>query len=155
MAGFKLRAVALTAALAIVGTTLAAAPALAHKGFGAGKAITAEKITKATDRMSNFLNGLVASGTITQAQADAILTAKKADLEARAAKVAEFQTKAKAIIAAAYGLSVADFEAKAAAKTLPKLTVEQRTALKTQLDTLAQSLGLDRLPKGVGYGKRR
>lgn len=155
MAGFKKRALAVTAAVAILGSTVAA-PAFAHnKGNGLGGLTTAEKVTKVTDRLTTFLATMVKNGTITQAQADAIVAAKKADLEAMGAKVTQFQAQAKVIAAAAHGFStVAAFEAAIAAKTLTPLTAEQRTALKAKLDALAASLGLDRTPKGFALGHR-
>jgi 2-oxoglutarate dehydrogenase complex dehydrogenase (E1) component-like enzyme len=149
MASFKTRALAVTAAVAILGSSVASAPAFAHKGMGPGKVTAAEKVTKVTERLTSFLSELVKEGTITQAQADAIIAAKKVGLDARAAKFAEFQAKAKPLIAAAHGLSVADYEAQRAARTLTKLTAEQRKALKAELTKLAQSLGLDGTPKGV------
>lgn len=154
MSGLKTRAAALSVAVALLGSTAGVAPALAHNGFGLGKVNAAGKAANALERLRTFLSGLVANGTITQVQADAILAAKKTDLDARVAKVVEFQTRAKPIIAAAYNLSVADYEAKAANHTLPKLTADQRKALKAALDELAKSLGLDHAPLGKAWKKR-
>lgn len=151
----KTRALAVAAAVAILGSTVAAGPALAHKGFGPKGSTTAtEKVAKVADRLATFLAGLVKSGTITQAQADAIVAAKKSDIEARAAKMEQFRTEAKKLAATAHGYAtVAEFDAAIAAKTVKPLTAEQRTALKAQMDALAQSLGLDHAPKGFGMGK--
>ena len=157
MAGLKTRALAVTAAVALLGSTVAAAPALAHKGFGPGGITAAEKATKVADRLGTFLAELVKSGTITQAQADAIVAAKKATIEAMSVKVEQFRVEAKKLAAAAHGYAtVAEFDAAKAAKTLTKLTAEKKAELKTKLDALALSLGLDQMPKGKakGFGKR-
>jgi cell division protein FtsB len=155
MAGFKTRALAVTAAIAILGSSVAAAPAFAHnKGKGLGGLTATERVTKVTDKLTTFLATMVKNGTITQAQADAMIAAKKADLEAMSTKVTQFQTEAKKLAAEAHGYAtVADFDAAIAAKTVTRLTDAQKAELKTKLVALAQSLGLDRTPKGYGLGK--
>lgn len=143
MARRSLRAMTITAATAgalVLGSTLAAVPASAHdRGPG---------------RLAETLASSVAQGTITQAQADAILANVNADRTARQAKMEEFRTKAEPLIAAAHGLTVEQFRAAKEARTLTKLTAEQRTALQTKLDALAGELGISPTPRlGKGMGR--
>lgn len=149
------RAIAAAAGALIVASTFAALPASAADNSSTTTSSTTAKKTPA-QRLSDFLAPLVTNGTITQAQADAIVAAKTAEAAARQAKQTEFRTKAEPIIAAAYGLTVEKYREALSLRTLPKLTAEQRTALKTQLDALAKSLGLTEAPRfGKGSGKER
>lgn len=145
MANKRSRLIAATTGVLLLAGSFAAIPASAHDR-GAGSA----------DRVKEMLAPFVANGTITQAQVDAIVAAKAAEATAREAKLTEFRTKAEPLIAAAHGLTVEEFQAKKAARTLTPLTPEQRTALNTKLQELATSLGLTKVPglgKGAGYRK--
>lgn len=137
------RLIAATAGAVLLAGAVAAVPASAHTNGAGGSA----------DRVKEMLAPFVANGTITQAQVDAIVAAKTAEAAARAAKLTEFNTKAEPIIAKAYGLTVEQYREKLSLRTLPRLTTEQRTALNTELQTLATSLGLTGVPHGAGYGK--
>ena len=146
VANKRSRLIAAAAGAVLLAGSVAAVPASAHdRGTGAG--------TNAAERVKSMLAPFVANGTLTQAQVDTIVAAKTAEAAARAAKLTEFQTKAEPIIATAHGLTVEQYREKLSLRTLPRLTTEQRTALNTQLQTLATSLGLSGVPKGAGYGK--
>lgn len=145
MANKRSRLIAAATGALLLAGSVAAIPVSAH-----------DRGTPSADRVKELLAPFVTNGTITQAQVDAIVAAKAAEATARAAKLAEFRTKAEPIIAAAHGLTVEQFKAQRDAKTLTRLTAEQRTALNAQLQTLATSLGLTEVPgiaKGAGYGK--
>lgn len=145
MATKRSRLIAATTGVLLLAGSVAAIPASAH-----------DRGTGSADRVKEMLAPFVTNGTITQAQLDAIVAAKAAEAAARAAKLTEFRTKAEPIIAAAHGLTVEQFRAQRDAKTLTRLTAEQRTALNTQLRALATSLGLTDVPgiaKGAGFGK--
>lgn len=150
MARRSVRAMSITAATAgalVLAGSVAALPASAHdRGAGPG-------------RLADVLASSVTKGTITQAQADAILANVDAERAARQAAMTEFRTKAEPLIAAAHGLTVEKFREAKAARTLTPLTAEQRAALQTKLDALAAELGISPTPrlggKGAGMGHGR
>lgn len=142
VANKRSRLIAATAGAILLAGSVLAVPASAHdRGVGSA------------DGVKELLAPFVTNGTITQAQLDAIVAARAAEATARAAKLAEFRTKAEPIIAAAHGLTLEQFRAQRDAKTLTPLTAEKRTALNTELRALATSLGLTGVPKGAGHGK--
>lgn len=130
------RTLALIAAIAIAmaGT---AAPAVAGPKGG----------PKSDQAFSSFMDQLVAKGTVTAAQAQAIIEAFKAKKAERHAKMEAFSEKADAIIAKVLGMTTEAFRAARASRTLPLLTADQKSAIRAQLDALAASMGLPRPPK--------
>ena len=103
------------------------------------------------DFMSSVLKDLVGKGTLTQAQSDAITAGIDAKVTADQALETQFRTKAEAIIAKAYGLTVANYRTALSQRTLPQLTAAQRTQLQTDLQALRTSLGLP--ADGDGFGR--
>lgn len=92
--------------------------------------------------LTSVLADLVSKGTITQAQSDAITAALQAKRDAAEKAENDFREKATGIIAGVLGLTVDEFNAKRADRTLPEPTDAQRTEIKTKLDALRTSLGL-------------
>lgn len=97
---------------------------------------------------NSFLDQLVAKGTITAAQAEAISVAMKSKRNERQAKLEAFAQRADAAVAAMLGISVEKFCELRAARTLPMLTNEQRNQMRIKLNEIAASLGLPKAPKG-------
>lgn len=133
-----------TAVIAAVGIAL---------GGVAAPAVAAPKPAKpaAADKelaFKSFLDQLVAKGTITSAQAEAIAIAMKEKRAERQAKMEAFSAKADALIAAFLGMAVEKFREARATRTLPVLTPDQKAQIRLKLDELAISMGLPKAPKG-------
>lgn len=122
-------------------------------GTVAAPAVAAPKPAKpaAADKelaFKSFLDQLVAKGTITSAQAEAIVIAMKEKRGERQAKMEAFSAKADALIAALLGMTIEKFREARANRTLPTLTANQKAQIRIKLDELALSMGLPRAPKG-------
>lgn len=111
--------------------------------------------TRIKDFLGSVLSGLVSKGTITQEQSDAITSGIDAKIAEQEKAMTDFRTKADALIAKAHGLTVEQFKAQRAARTLTPLTDAERTKLQADLTALATSLGLPAdgpWMKGPGMG---
>lgn len=106
----------------------------------------------AAQALKDVLADLVTKGTITQEQSDAITSALQAKRDAAMKAASDFRSKADGIIAEVLGLTVDEFNAKRADRTLPKPTDAQRAEIKTKLDALRTSLGLPAGGPGRGDG---
>jgi polyhydroxyalkanoate synthesis regulator phasin len=139
------RLLALITALAISATLGVAAPAVAAPKAGPSSKGMSE--SGKDQAFSSLLDQLVAKGTITVAQATAIVEAMKAKKAERHAKMEAFAAKADVIIAGVLGLSVEKFKEARATRSLPAPTAEQKSQIRSKLDALAVSMGLPKAPK--------
>jgi polyhydroxyalkanoate synthesis regulator phasin len=120
-----------------------AAPAIAAPPAKPVKVTIADK----DQAFRSFLDQLVAKGTITDAQAQAIADAMKERKAERQARMEAFADKADALVAAYLGMSVEKFREARASRTLPALSADQKAQIRAKLDALAVSMGLPKAPK--------
>lgn len=133
-------ALALALSLGAASAAVAAPPSKPAKGSMAEK----------DSLFNSYLDQLVAKGTITAAQAEAIAAAMKEKRAERQAKMEKFSQRADAAIAAILGITKEKFCELRASRALPALTHEQRAAIRTKLNEIAVALGLPKAPPAKG-----
>jgi hypothetical protein len=139
------RLVAMLTALAIATLSVTAPVSAAPKAGAGSKGVSESGKDRA---FSSFLDQLVAKGTITSNQADAILEAMKAKKAERLAKLEAFSAKADVIVAGILGLSLEKFKEARANRSLDNPSAEQKAQIRAKLDALAASMGLPKAAKG-------
>ena len=89
----------------------------------------------------DFIAPLIASGVMSKAQAQQLMTSYNVDTRIRASILLSYQSRAELAVARAHGMSIDEYESTPVRK-LPKLSKVQKGKLNAQLTTLARDLRL-------------